>query len=251
MPGMARKAVPDSAATTAADILDRAGAAAALDEFSAKALLRSLGIATPAGVRVGVDADVGAAIAGLRPPYVLKALSDEALHKSDIGAVRLGLPDVAAVASACAEIAATMASAGHRLAGFLVEEMASPGVEVVIGGVTDPQLGPMVMLGAGGIYAEVFGDVSFRLCPIDARDAREMIDDLRIAAILKGARGRPPVDLAAIEQALLALGGEDGFFLRHADRVSEFDINPLFASPDGVTAVDARFVLRGGHDERH
>ncbi len=217
----------------------------ALDEHSGKLVLSELGIAVPKSVRIGPYDGAHGRIAALRPPFVLKALSSEAVHKSDLGAVRLGLANAAEVDAACAEIRARMAQAGKALTGFLVEEMVEPGTEIVIGGVIDPQLGPMIMLGAGGVFAEILKDVAFRLCPIEARDACEMIEDLRMAPILKGARGKAGADLGRIRDALLALGGEDGFFTAHADRVEEFDLNPLIARHDGLVAVDCRVVLRG------
>lgn len=225
-----------------------AGGSSALDEFSSKAILAEIGIPVPRGTRIGPRPVRGTCLSGLRPPFVLKALSSEAIHKSDIGAVRLGLADAAAVEVACSDIAHGMETAGKVLTGFLVEEMAAPGVEIVIGGVTDPQLGPMIMVGAGGVFAEILQDVSFRLCPIGRRDAREMIGDLKIFPVLNGARGRPAADMESILDALLALGGAEGFFTLHGDLVAEFDLNPVIARPDGLTAVDARMVLTGGDE---
>lgn len=239
---------PAAAPSSTRSIIERAEAAghSALDEHSAKQVLRNLGIAVPSGLRLGPDADVASELSSLRPPFVLKALSDEAIHKSDIGAVRLGLTDSAAVQVACVDIRGRLAAAGKSFAGFLVEEMAASGVEIVIGGVKDPQLGPMIMVGAGGIFAEILKDVSFRLCPIDARDANEMLSELKLAPILNGTRGEAAVDLNGIRAALLALGGEGGLFLEHVDRISEFDLNPLIARHDGLVAVDCRIVLKGG-----
>jgi acetyl-CoA synthetase (ADP-forming) len=167
------------------------------------------------------------------------------LHKSDMGAVKLNLASSEEVEEARRDMAARLRALGIDATGFLVEEMAQPGIELVIGGMIDPQLGPMLMIGAGGVYAEILDDVSFRLCPFVRRDAEEMLGELKIAPILRGARGRPPVAIEPIIDALMALGGADGLFVRHADVVTEFDINPLIARPDGLVAVDARFVLGG------
>lgn len=216
----------------------------ALDEHDAKVVLRMAGISVPAGVRLGAGSKVGDALSGLTPPFALKGLSDTPLHKSDIGAVRLNLSSPAEVDVACAEIVCRMKKAGFDCTGFLVEEMARPGIEMVIGGMTDSHFGPMIMLGAGGIYAEIFADVTFRLCPISGCDVDEMFSELRIMPILKGARGKQAVNLKAIRDALMALGGPDGIFLRQAGRIEEFDLNPVIVRPDGLTAVDARFVLK-------
>jgi acyl-CoA synthetase (NDP forming) len=99
-------------------------------------------------------------------------------------------------------------------------------------------------VGLGGIFVEVLADVSFRICPITRLDAAEMLDDLKGAAILSGARGRKAVSRSAIIDVLLKVGGENGLLIRHAGDISEADINPLIASASGAVAVDARFILR-------
>jgi acyl-CoA synthetase (NDP forming) len=130
-----------------------------------------------------------------------------------------------------------------RIDGYLIEEMAPAGQEIVVGAVRDPDFGPMVMVGLGGIFVEVLADVAFRICPITRLDAEEMLDDLKGAAVLKGARGRKPVSRDAIIDVLLKVGGEDGLLMRHADDFKEADINPLIVSETGAVAVDARFIL--------
>lgn len=233
------------ATTDAVAVLDTAlsRAQTALDEAEAKALISAAEVRVPRGVRLSGSPVTPADLEGLTPPFALKALSSAPLHKSDLGAVRLGLTNSAELTQAMTEIAARLTAVGAAGTGFLVEEMALPGVEIVIGGLIDAQLGPAVMLGAGGIHAEIMKDATFRLCPISATDARAMIDALRIAPILKGARGKPAVDLEAIVTALMALAGADGVFTRHAGRITEFDLNPLIARHDGLIAVDARIVL--------
>jgi len=113
----------------------------------------------------------------------------------------------------------------------------------VIGGLRDPQFGPMVMVGLGGVFVEVLGDVAFRICPIARLDAEEMLDDLKGAALLRGARGRRPVSREAIVDVLLKVGGENGLLMTHAEDIAEMDINPLIVSEHAAVAVDARFVL--------
>ena len=134
---------------------------------------------------------------------------------------------------------------GIDLGGTKIETIAlSPaGQEIVIGGLRDPNFGPLVMVGLGGIFVEVLRDVSFRICPITRIDAEEMIDDLKGAAILAGARGRKPASRAAIVEALLKVGGEGGLLMTHADDITEADINPLIVSETTAVAVDARFIL--------
>lgn len=246
---MLRAALPPTDAALTAIAAARARGAAALDEQAAKAVLAGLGLRVPRGARLSPEAgaaEAAQAVQGLAPPLALKALADVALHKSDLGAVQLGLADAGDVARAVAGMRTRLAASGVPVSGYLIEEMAPPGTEIVIGGVHDPQLGPMLMLGAGGIFAEILGDTAFRLCPVSRADAEAMIDELRLAPVLAGARGGAQADRAAIVDALLALGGDEGLFTRHADDIAEFDLNPLFARPDGVVAVDARIVLRGG-----
>jgi len=212
-----------------------------LDEPGSKRLLAEAGIAVPRGVVLDEGADIAAAIAGLRFPLVAKLLSAEVTHKSDVGGVRLGLRDAEEVARACAAIRDAAAAHGHAAERFLIEEMAQPGQEVVIGGLRDPRFGPVVMLGLGGIFVEIFADTAFRVCPIEPRDARSMIEELRSAPLLQGARGRQPVSEDALVSALLAIGGEDGLLLRHP--IAELDINPLIVAPSGAMAADCRILL--------
>lgn len=216
---------------------------AALDERAGKALLAVYGITVPKSLVVQDAGQAAAVLQTLKPPLALKVMSPDLLHKSDVGGVRVGLRSVEAIAEAIREMMATPKIAESRIDGFLVEEMAPPGVELVIGGLRDPQFGPMVMTGLGGVFVEVFADVSFRICPITAQDAEEMLDELKGAPLLAGVRGKTPVSRAAIVDALLKVGGEAGLLVTHAGEIQEADINPLIVSERGAVAVDARFIL--------
>ena len=219
----------------------------ALPESEGKALLAQYGIEVPCSrVVVGAD-EAAAAVAGLDGPFVVKVVSSDILHKSDAGGVAVGLADGAAVAGALREMAGRPAIAAAAVEGYLVEEMVPAGLEVVVGAIRDPQFGPMVMVGLGGIFVEVLGDVSFRLCPVDAVEAAAMLDDLEGAALLDGARGSAAVSRGAIVDALLKIGGEGGLMLRE-DAVAEIDVNPLIATADAAVAVDARVILRPAAD---
>ena len=215
----------------------------ALDEMAGKQLLASFNVAVPKSVVVPNAGAVAGAIAKLKPPFALKIMSPDILHKSDAGGVRIGLKTAAEIEQAIAVMAASPAIRNAKLDGYMIEEMAPAGQEIVVGAVRDPDVGPMVMVGLGGIFVEVLADVAFRLCPITRLDAGEMLDELKGAAVLKGARGRPPVSRAAIIDVLLKIGGEDGLLMRHADDFTEADINPLIVSETGAVAVDARFIL--------
>lgn len=227
-------------ATRAATAAREAGASA-ISELDAKALLRAAGITAPHGLRLEqADEATDAAFTGLRPPYVAKVLTRDGAHKSDFGGVRLGLKTSAETRGALSAIAEAAAAAGCATDGFLVEEQCKPGLEMVLGGFWDVRLGPCVMIGLGGVFVEVFEDVAFRACPITEVDARSMINGLRSAPLLRGARGTAPCDEDAIVAALLALGG----LMSALDgQVNAIDINPLIVHEDGAVAVDARILL--------
>jgi succinyl-CoA synthetase beta subunit len=214
-----------------------------LDELSGKRLLARFGVAVPKSVMVQAGEALGPKLAGLSGPYVVKVMSPDILHKSDVGGVRVKMQDAAEVEGAIRAMLARPEIARARLDGFLVEEMAPAGQELVIGGLRDPQFGPLVMVGLGGIFVEVLKDVAFRICPIERVDALEMLDELKGKALLDGARGRAPASRAAIVDALLKIGGERGLLMSLDGEIAEADINPLIVSPDGAVAVDARFIL--------
>lgn len=218
----------------------------ALDEPSGKRLLSSLGISVPAFRLVERSDELAQAGAELRPPYVLKAVSPEIVHKSEFGAVKVGLESIAAVEAALEAMQAALTARGIGSCRWLVEEMAPAGIECVIGGIMDPEFGPMVMVGLGGVFVEIMGDVAFRICPIERIDAEEMVGELRGLPLLRGARGREPVCVDALVDALLKLGGKGGALMRYAGEVSEIDINPLIVTRDAAIAVDARFILHRG-----
>ena len=221
----------------------RAQGRSALDELAGKQLLASFNVAVPKSVVVKNAGAAAEAIARLKPPFAVKVMSAGILHKSDAGGVKIGLHNAADVEQAITAMAALPAIKSARIDGYLIEEMAPAGQEVVVGAVRDPDFGPMVMVGLGGIFVEVLADVAFRICPITRLDAAEMLEELKGAAILKGARGRKAVAQEAIIDVLLKIGGEDGLLMRHADDFKEADINPLIVSATGAVAVDARFIL--------
>jgi succinyl-CoA synthetase beta subunit len=216
---------------------------AALDELAGKQLLASFGVSVPKSVIAKDAAAVAKAIAGMQPPFALKVMSPEILHKSDAGGVKIGLKNVDALTQAIAAMAASPQIKNAQVDGWLIEEMAPAGQEVVVGAVRDPNFGPLVMVGLGGIFVEILADVAFRICPITRLDATEMLDELKGVALLDGARGRVRASREAIIDVLLKIGGEHGLLMQHADDFTEADINPLIVSATGAVAVDARFVL--------
>lgn len=229
-----------------ATVRARAYAAAAISTISALPERESLALLRAAGLSVTSDiaaADPDDAVAAARTlgtgPVVLKLDALGLAHKSDLGLVRLGLVGDDAVRQAAVDLVATARSHGIEPRGVLVEPMAAPGVELIVGLKRDPQFGPAVMVGLGGILAEVLDDVSIRLAPVDHATALAMLDDLRGRRLLTGVRGRPAADrdaVAALIVALAAIGTQ-----RHD--LLEVDLNPVIASPDGALAVDALVVL--------
>jgi acyl-CoA synthetase (NDP forming) len=221
----------------------RAAGRAALDEMAGKRVLANFGIAIPKSLLIQDVTGAAGACKKLRAPLALKVISPDLLHKSDAGGVKVGLKNAPEVEDAIRAMMKLPAIAHARLDGFLLEEMAPAGQEMVIGGFNDPQFGPMVMVGLGGIFVEVMADVAFRICPVTRLDAEEMLDELKGAALLNGARGRKPVSRAAIVDALMKIGGEGGLLMTHAADIAEADVNPLIISEHGAVAVDARIVL--------
>lgn len=214
-----------------------------LDEAGAKALLAEVGLDVPKGVVLSAgDVDLPG-LSDLTPPWALKILSPDIQHKSDGGFVGLGIGDTDALRTELDAMRQRALAGGFHIDGFLVEEMAAPGIELVVGCMTDPTFGPVVMLGLGGVFVEILGDVSFRICPIQPIDALDMIDELKGAALLDGARGRPSVDRETVVRLLLAVGGADGLMMQLGDQVSEIDINPVIANGSHAVAVDALIVL--------
>ena len=216
---------------------------AALDEAAGKTLLAQYGIAVPKTLVVKNADEVDTALRGLAFPVVVKVVSPEILHKSDAGGVRVNLASAKEVRDAIHAMSALPKIKSARVDGWLIEEMAPGGQELVVGGFRDPDFGPLVMLGLGGIFVEVLQDVSFRICPITRLDAEEMIDELKGAAVLKGARGRKSASREAIVDVLLKMGGESGLLMQHAAEIREADVNPLIVSETAAVAVDARFLL--------
>lgn len=221
----------------------RGAGRASLDESSGKRLLAQFGVAVPKSVMVQAGEALATKLQGLAGPFVVKVMSPDILHKSDVGGVRVRMKDAADVEGAIREMLAKPQISGARLDGFLVEEMAPAGQEIVIGALRDPQFGPLVMVGLGGIFVEVLKDVSFRICPIERIDALEMLEELKGKALLDGARGQTPVSREAIIGTLLKIGGENGLLMTLGSEIAEADINPLIVSATGAVAVDARFIL--------
>ncbi len=174
-------------------------------------------------------------------PVVLKIASPDVIHKSDAGGVKVGLNNGAQVSRAYKEIMTSVKQKHPKATvdGVSVQPMAKPGVEVIIGMFKDPQFGPVLMFGLGGILVEILKDVSFRIVPLAPRDAREMIRDIKGYPVLEGYRGQEPANIPFLEEMLLKVSD----FAEKNPEIKELDLNPIFAYRDGAIAVDARIVL--------
>ena len=209
------------------------GKAKTLTEREAKAVLAQYGVRrVPERVAKNADEAVKAA-AELGYPVVLKADGDIA-HKTEAGAVKLDLRDADAVRAACAAMTAAKS-------GFLVQPMLKGGVELVVGIKRDPQVGPVLLVGLGGVLVEIMRDTALALAPVGKAEARRMLESLKGYKLLQGYRGTPAADLDAVCDAIARISE---FAADFADKVGEIDVNPLLARQDGAIALDALIVLR-------
>jgi acetyltransferase len=214
-----------------------------LGERESLELLRHAGLAVTPAVAVR---DVDGAVEAARPlgghAIALKIDAAELAHKSDLGLVRLGLRGDDAVRKAAEELFATARRHGIDARGLLVEPMAEAGVELIVGARRDASFGACVMVGLGGVLAEVLDDVSIRLAPVSTTVALEMLDELRGAGLLAGVRGGAATDRVAVVELIVGLAA----FIAERSDVLEVDLNPVIATPDGALAVDALVVVDGG-----
>jgi acetyl-CoA synthetase (ADP-forming) len=209
-----------------------------LSEAESKALLARHGVPVPAEVVAGSGAEAAEAAVGIGFPVAVKLCGAAITHKTERGLVKLGLRDAAAVEAAGAALLAAARPEDGDVA-LLVSAMVPGARELIAGFVRDDDFGPCVMLGLGGILAEAVGDVAFRLAPLDAVDADDLIDDLSSQTLLGPVRGEPPVDRSALAGILLglsAVGVDD-------ERIRSIDLNPLIVSGGVPVAVDALIEL--------
>lgn len=212
-----------------------------LTEIESKQILDEAGIPVAKAQLARTAKEAGAAAEKAGFPVVLKIVSPDVTHKSDAGGVKLGLKSAAEVETAFGEIVAAVKAKqpDARIDGVAVQHMAPPGTEVIMGMSKDPQFGPVLMFGLGGIFVEVLKDVAFRIVPLEPRDARQMVRDIKGFPVLQGVRGQDPADLGSLESLLLKLSG----FIEAHPEIEELDLNPVFAYKDGALAVDARIVV--------
>lgn len=225
-----------------AGLLEAAKGRGWLLEPEAKELCRGYGLPVADWKVARTVQEAREAADALGYPVVMKIVSPDVLHKSDVGGVLLNIADAEGAAEAFRKIEGIRDRLGCRLEGALVEKMAPPGTETIIGAKLDPQFGPVILFGLGGIFVEIFKDVSFRVAPITKGDALDMMSELKAYPLLKGARGRAPADIEALAGTLLKVSG----MMMQEPIIQELDLNPTIAYEKGCRIVDARVILRKG-----
>ncbi len=211
-----------------------------LNEFEGTALLKKAGIPVINSVLVNDYPEAAQAVKLLGFPVALKICSANVPHKTERGGVTLNIADASSLEKAVRQMKNKFSDIPHAL---LVQKMARPGIELILGGRRDPVFGPVVLFGIGGIFTEIFRDTAIELAPVDSTAARAMLQRLKGAALLNGYRSQEPLDIAAIADAVSALSR----LMSERQDILEIDVNPFIAYPDGAVAVDALVRLDAGH----
>ena len=246
----ARRQQPMAVSATPPGVLDEVGRALAaagpvLTETEAKALLARYGVPRPEEALATSPDEAAQAAARIGGPVALKVQSPDITHKTEAGGIALGIVDEAAIREAYQRVlgSAKRAYPEAEIRGVLVQAMAPPGREIILGITRDAVFGPMMMVGLGGIHVEVLRDIAFAPVPIEADQALALLDQLKGAALLGAVRGAPPADRAALAELIATLSR---FAADHAELVAEVDLNPVIVHPqgEGLTVVDALIVKR-------
>ncbi|MDO8729881.1 MAG: acetate--CoA ligase family protein [Candidatus Omnitrophota bacterium] len=215
-----------------------------LDQAESLAMMEAYGLPVPPFAIARSPEEVRRAAEKTGFPLAMKILSPDVLHKVDVGGVRLGIPDTAAAEKTFSEILDTvrLRQPDARLDGVLIQKMVPPGTEMILGLKRDRQFGPLLLFGLGGIYVEVFKDVTFRLAPVRELGAERMVKSLRSFRILQGFRGQPPADLPKLIECIERVSQ----LAVDLEEIEELDINPLiaYAEGKGAAAADVRILLR-------
>jgi len=212
-----------------------------ITEEAAKSILKKYKVSVP-GFSLVTSANQAARDAKkLGFPLVMKVVSPQILHKTDVDGVKVGIDNTADVKKTFNDMYGRLSKKkGVNVKGILLEKMVPKGVELIVGIQNDPQFGPVIMVGLGGILTEIFKDVAFRMLPITTSDAKSMLNELKGSKILKGFRGSKPIDLNMLAKALVQIGkiGVD-----NADYINSIDFNPIVVYPKSYNVVDAKIIL--------
>jgi acyl-CoA synthetase (NDP forming) len=217
-----------------------------LDAPQVEALLESYGIPLAPARTVPTPSAVARAAAELGPPVAIKAQAPGLVRKTEAGAVELGVTSASAAQRCAQRLRDRLRQGGVEVSGFLVQRMAPPGPELIVGAVGDPAFGPLVVVGAGGPAAELVGDVQVRLAPIDAIEAERAVDALRTAPLLRGFRGAPHADVGAVADVVARVAA---LAAAHPE-IAELDCDPLIAGERGAVVADARVRLASAPEPR-
>ncbi len=210
-------------------------------EEESDSLLLAYGIPVAASVLAKNADEAGMAASKLGFPVVEKIVSPDILHKSDVGGVKINITSEEEARAAFDQISSQVlrAVSKARIQGVLVQKMIKGGTETIVGGSRDPQFGPVVVFGLGGIFVEILKDVSFRVAPIDREEALDMIKEIRSAPILNGFRGTPAADKEALASVIVSVGR----LMIENPEISSLDLNPVMALPSGAVTVDSRILI--------
>ena len=216
-----------------------------ITEEDAKSILSVYGIRVPEYSIVTTDSEAISKAKEIGFPLVAKIVSDQILHKTDVQGVKVGLQNENEVKETFLDMYNRL-SKDYQVKGVLLEKMVPKGIELIVGLQNDPQFGPVIMLGLGGIYTELFKDVSFRVLPITKEDALEMMNDLRAKEILKGFRGAQAINLEMLSDAIIKIGNLGFDMAKYIDSV---DFNPIIVYPNDYYVVDAKILLKSNPDK--
>jgi acyl-CoA synthetase (NDP forming) len=212
-----------------------------LTEFESKKILKQAGISVVETKLAKTQKEAVSLTRKMGFPVVLKITSPDVIHKSDLGGVKLSLKNVTEVKRAYDEILKKVKKQYPNAVvhGVSVQKMARPGIEVIVGTSKDPQFGSVIMFGLGGVFVELLKDVSFRVIPVERKDAQEMINEIKGYPILEGYRGKDPADISALVEIILKISK----LVEENSQIKELELNPVFAYRDKAVAVDARIIL--------
>jgi acyl-CoA synthetase (NDP forming) len=212
-----------------------------LTEFESKKILKQAGISVVETKLAKTQKETVSLSQKMGFPVALKITSPDVIHKSDSGGVKLSINSVAEVKKAYDEILKKVRKQypDAIIHGVSVQKMGLPGTEVIVGTSKDPQFGPVIMFGLGGIFVELLKDVSFRVIPVEQRDAQEMIKEIKGYPLLQGYRGKEPANISALVEIILKISK----LIEENPQIKELELNPVFAYKNKAVAVDARIIL--------
>jgi len=210
-------------------------------ETEAKELLREYGIPVPDFKLIKSEDEIVGLAKEINFPIVMKIVSPDIIHKTEAGGVKVGIKDEKEAKAAYQDIIYKVKKYKKeaKISGIIAYSMIPQGTEIIIGIMKDPHFGPVIMFGLGGIFVEILKDISFRILPLEERDAEEMISEIKGYQILKGIRGETPKDVKSIRDVLMKISQ----LVMDNPEIKEIDLNPVFLFNQGLQVVDARMIL--------